>query len=120
MSGAQVISKVSHIHECIINELIANPTITQQELCAAFGYSVSWMNRLVNCDSFQARLAERRQEVMDPQIKARLKDKFETVTAQALATIQHKLDSPDSSADLALQSLGVLQQCMGVVAPQKK
>ena len=115
----QVISKVSHIHECIINEMIANPTISQQELCAVFGYSTSWMNRLVNSDSFQARLAERRQEVMDPQIRARLKDKLESVTLQALNSIEHKLNSPDSSADLALQSLGVIQQCLGVVAPKK-
>lgn len=118
--GNQTIYKVSHIHESIINEMIADPTQTQQELAEKFGYSCSWMSRLINSDSFQARLAERRQEVMDPSIKARLKDKLETVTMVALDSIQRKLESPEASAELALSSLGIIQQSLGLVNPPKK
>lgn len=120
MPGNQTIEKVSHIHECIINEMLADPLCTQKELCEKFSYSVGWMSRLINSDSFQARLAERRKEVMDPEIKARLKDKMESVVMQSLSTIQHKLNSPDASADLAMASLGVLQQGLGLVNPPKK
>lgn len=118
--GNQTIYKVSHIHESIINEMIADPTQTQQELAEKFGYSCSWMSRLINSDSFQARLAERRQEVMDPSIKARLKDKLETVTMVALDSIQRKLESPEASAELALSSLGIIQQSLGLINPPKK
>lgn len=119
-TGNQTIYKVSHIHECIINEMIADPTKSIAELAEIFGYSKSWMSRLTNSDSFQARLAERRQEVMDPSIRARLKDKLETVTMVALDSIQRKLESPEASADLALSSLGVIQQSLGIIAPPKK
>lgn len=119
-TGNQRIYKVSHIHECIINEMIADPTRTIAELAEIFGYSTSWMSRLTNSDSFQARLAERRQEVMDPSIRARLKDKLETVTMVALDSIQRKLESPETSAELALSSLGVIQQSLGLVKPPKK
>ena len=120
MAGAQTITKVSHIHECIINEMIANPTASQKDLCEIFGYSTGWMNRLINSDSFQARLAERRQELMDPEVRTRLNTKLKTVTMQALDQLQQKLSAPESSADLALQSLGVLQATLGVVNPSKK
>lgn len=119
-TGNQTVYKVSHIHECIINEMIADPTQTQIELAEKFGYSKNWMSRLINSDSFQARLAERRQEVMDPSIKARLKDKLETVTMVALDSIQRKLESPEASAELALSSLGVIQQSLGLINPPKK
>lgn len=119
-TGNQRIYKVSHIHECIINEMIADPTRTITELAEIFGYSTSWMSRLTNSDSFQARLAERRQEVMDPSIRARLKDKLETVTIVALDSIQRKLESPEASAEFAIASLGIVQQGLGLVKPPKK
>ena len=78
------------------------------------------MSRLTNSDSFQARLAERRQQLLDPDVKARLNDKMKSVTLQALATIQHKLNSPESSAELALSSLGVMQQSLGVLNAGKR
>lgn len=118
--GALTLHKVHHIHEMIINDMIADPTVLQTELCARFGYSIGWMNRLINSDSFQARLAERRQELLDPQIRMRLKEKMESVVIQSLNTIQHKLNGPEASADLAMASLGVVQAGLGLINPPKK
>lgn len=118
--GALTLEKVHHIHECIINEMIADPLVTQLELCAKFGYSKGWMCRLINSDSFQARLGERREKLLDPMLRAKLKDKLESVTMQSLATIQHKLNSADSSAEMALASLGMAQTGLGLLAGKGK
>jgi len=120
MPGNQGIEKVSHVHEMIINEMIANPLVTQAELCQQFGYKPSWMSRIIKSDAFQARLAQRRQEVMDPIIRQRLKAKLETVALQSISTIQRQLDSPEASADLALASLQMVQRSLGVIEPPKK
>ena len=120
MPGRQDIEKVSHIHEMIINEMIANPLVTQAELCAQFGYRPSWMSRIIRSDAFQARLAERRQAVMDPIIRQRLNDKLQSVALQSISTIQRQLDSPDASADMALSSLQMVQRALGVINPPKE
>lgn len=121
MAGAQSIEKVHHIHECIINDMIAEPTVTQQELCKRFGYSVGWMSRLINSDSFQARLAERRQELLDPALKDQLNRRLKAVVTQSLDTIQQRLNSgPADSAELALASLGIAGTALGVLNPPKR
>jgi hypothetical protein len=119
MSSKQTIDKVSHIHECIINEMLLNPAVTQQDLSMMFGYSVSWMSRLINSDSFQARLAERRRELIDPVLKVRLEDRLKSAVMQSTEQIQRRLDAGDN-ADLALQSLGVLTDALGALNPPKK
>jgi len=120
MTGATMIDKVSHIHECIINDMIAEPTVTQLELCERFGYSPGWMSRMINSDSFQARLAERRQELLDPGLKQQLNERLKAVVAQSVDSIQRKLNAPESSADLALASLGIAAQGLGVLNPPKR
>lgn len=120
MAGAQSIEKVSHIHECIINDMIAEPTVTQLQLCERFGYSPGWMSRLINSDSFQARLAQRRQELLDPGIRAQLNERLKAVVVQSMDSIQQKLNSSESSADLALASLGIAAQGLGVMNPPKR
>lgn len=119
MPGNQRVVKVSHIHECIINEMLLEPRITQVQLCEMFGYSPGWMTRLINSDSFQARLAERRQELIDPAIKARLNDRLKSVVMQSAEQIQRKLDAGDN-AQLALDSLGVFTEALGILNPGKK
>lgn len=119
MSGNQEIKKVSHIHECIINEMLLNPQITSKELCEQFGYSPSWMSRLMNSDSFEARLAERRRELVDPILAARLNDKLKAAVVQSVDHIQRQLNAGDN-ASLALQSLGVFAEAAGVLSTVKK
>jgi len=120
MAGAQKIDKVHHIHECIINDMIAEPTVTQLELCKRFGYTPGWMSRLINSDSFQARLAERRQELLDPDVKKKLNARLEAVVAQSMDHIQSRLNSSEANADLALASLGVAAAGLGVLNPPKR
>lgn len=120
MSGAQQIDKVSHIHECIINDMIAEPTVTQLELCERFGYTKGWMSRVINSDSFQARLAQRREDLLDPDLKKKLNQRLEAVVTQSMNHIQERLNSPEGSADLALASLGIAAAGLGVLNPPKR
>lgn len=102
----QAVVKTSFAHEPIIDLMIARPRIQQKELAEKFGYSVGWMCRLINSDAFQARLAERREALVDPGLARRLNARLEGLTLQAVDTLARKLDATDS-AELALESLGL-------------
>jgi len=112
--------KVSHIHECIINELCANPRITQLELSEMYGYTPTWMSRVLGSDSFKARLAERREELLRPDVRQRLNDRMQTVVMQSMDVVQKKLNSAEVSADMALKALGIASTAMNLTRPKVK
>ena len=114
------LQKVGHIHECIINELCANPRITQLELCNMFGYTPTWMSRVIGSDSFKARLAERREELLRPDVRQRLNDRMQTVVLQSMDVVQKKLNQPEVSAEMALQALGLASSAMNMTRPKVK
>lgn len=98
--------KVKFQHEAIIDVILRRPRIEQKELAEMFGYTRGWMSRLVNSDAFQARIAERRQQLTDPGIARRLNARVQSVTVQALDVVSRKLDATDS-AEFALEALGI-------------
>lgn len=102
----QAIKSTNFSHEAIIDVMIQRPRIQQKELAAMFNYSEGWMCRLINSDAFQARIAQRRSELVDPGLARRLNARLEGLTMQAVDTLSRKLDASDS-ADLALESLGL-------------
>ena len=114
------LQKVSHIHECIINDLCQNPRITQLELCEMYGFTPNWVSRVLSSDSFKARLAERREELMYPDIKARVNDRMQSVVLQSMDVVQKKLNSGEASAEMALKALGIASSAMNMTKPKVK
>ena len=101
------LGKIRYTHDAMIDLVIANPWISQNEIAERFGYSVPWVSIVFSSDAFKNRLEERRAEVVDPVIRASLKERFEALVTRSLEVLQAKLSKqPDQVSDaLALKTL---------------
>lgn len=106
------IKRVSYSHDAMIDAIIADPALSQNQLATMFGYSVPWVSRVIGSDSFQARLAQRKDQLIDPVLIATIEDKLKGLASQSLDIIAEKLQAtqnPDlavKAADLAVKALG--------------
>lgn len=106
------LQKVSYSHEAMIDILIHEPTITQNELAKRFGYSVSWVSIVMGSDAFQAALAKRRDDLLNPEIIASLEERFRGLASQSLQVIAEKLEKT-SNTDLAIKALEISSKALG-------
>lgn len=120
-SGRKQITKVRYSHEAMIDLLVANPGISQNQLAAHFGRSAAWISVLMATDMFKARLAERREELVDPAIRASIEERLDALVTRSQEVLLEKLSKPiDSIPDnLALRvlELGGKMKGMGEIPP---
>jgi hypothetical protein len=109
------IVKVSYTHDAMINLIIAQPAISQNEIAAHFGYTASWVSNIIQSDAFQARLAERVSELVDPQIRQSVELQYKGLVARSLEILAHKLNGPAHtiSDNLALRALDIAGRAAG-------
>lgn len=100
------LTKLTYTHDAMVDLIIQEPTVKHEELAEIFGYSSGWIGRVVNSDAFQARLAERKAQLVDPHLSRALNSRLKTVAIQSLGIISEKLNAEDSAA-FALEALGV-------------
>ena len=115
-SGARAgVSKLSYTHDSMVDHLIANPMISQGELGLIYGYSASWISQILASDAFQARLHERREEIVDPTVRATMKERFDALVLRSLEILQEKLNKPSDKVgdQLVLQTLGLASRAAG-------
>lgn len=98
------LQKVRYTHDAMIDEIVRNPTISQGQLAAFFGYSPSWISNIFASDAFQERLAARREEVIDPVLKMGLEERFRALTQKSLEILMEKLSKPQVSDTVALRA----------------
>lgn len=113
------IQKVRYTHDALVDIIVANPAVTQREMAATFGYTEAWMSIIINSDAFKERLAARKEEIVDPIIRATLEDKFRAVADVAARTILEKL-AVTGDAKLAVRALEITSRALGygAKAPQ--
>lgn len=102
--SAKILKKVRYTHDAMIDQIISNPGISEKELAEIFGYSVQWVNRLLCSDAFQARLALRKEEVIDPKLTATVEERLRGLAMQSMDVIQEKL-AATKDPKIALQAL---------------
>ncbi len=73
---AHELQKVRYVHEAMIDTILAQPSILQKELAAKFGYSAIAIGYIVRSDAFKERLAQRKEELVDPLITCAVEDQF--------------------------------------------
>ena len=117
-SAANAIARVKYSHDAMIDLLIANPAISQNEIAATFGYTVPWVSRIMNSDAFQARLALRKEELLDPVIVASIEEKFRALASKSHDVVLDKL-SVSNSAELGLKALEISAKALGYGARQQ-
>ena len=86
------IARVRYTHDAVIDEILVNPSISQNELAKIFGFSAGWMSIVINSDSFQERLAERKAMLTDPKIIASINERLDAIAAivwERIATDLH-------------------------------
>jgi hypothetical protein len=96
------VAKVRYTHDAMIDLIVANPAISQNEIAATFGYTPSWISTVFASDAFQVRLAERKTELVDPEIQASIDERFRALVLQSMEVLRRKLESPSVDGELAL------------------
>lgn len=91
MTTPDAIAKINYSHDAMVDMIIANPGITQNALAAHFGYTAPWVSMIVNSDAFRERLAERKDDVVDPVLRMTLEERIRGAVDISLQVIQQKL-----------------------------
>lgn len=106
------LQRVHYTHEAMIDILIAEPTITQNELAERFGRTRGWISIIMGSDAFQAALAKRRDDLLNPEIIASLEERYRGLADQSLQILAKKLETTENT-DLALKSLEIAGKALG-------
>ena len=117
-SAAGAIQRVKYTHDALIDMIIANPAVSQGQLAAQFGYTQGWLSRVMNSDAFQARLAARKMEVVDPQLVLSIDEKLRALASKSLDVVLDKL-SVTQNPDTALKALEITSKALGYGARQQ-
>lgn len=118
------IQKVSYTHDAMIDLIIAHPMMSQGERASHFGYTQAWVSIIESSDAFRARLEARKEELVDPTIRATIEERFRALATKSLEVLQKKLESPNVSDNLAIQAASLAAKSLGLgqgekpVAPQ--
>lgn len=120
--AARGIQKVAYTHDAMIDLIIANPSISQNQIAAHFGYTASWISQIISSDAFQSRLAERRNEIVDPAIRATVEEQFKGIVYRSLDILRTKLARPADQVpdNLALRSLDLASRALGFGARDRE
>lgn len=111
-AGRPQIEKVRYTHDAMIDLLITNPFISQNQIANHFGYTASWVCTIIASDAFQARLALRKDELVDPSIRATIEEKFKALVHQSMEVLRKKLEVSPTD-ELALGVLNGAAKALG-------
>ena len=114
--------KMRYSHQAMVDLILEDPTLQQNQIAAYFGRTPAWISTIFTSDAFKARLEARRAEIVDPDLRLSLRERFEALATQSLKVLQEKIcrpadQVPDSlalrGAEIGMKALG-----LGVMAPQ--
>jgi len=91
--------------------LLTNPEVTHRELAQMFGFaSRPWVSEIIASEVFQAELARRRRELMQP-----IEERLRTLLSRSLEVMQAKLDRPAEAVPdpVALRAFEVSAKALG-------
>ena len=105
---------LTYTHEAMIDLILQEPTVTPTELATLFGHSKAWISCILSADSFRARLAERKGQLLDPYIAQSLNERMKSVAIRAIDIVEEKLMS-ERSASYAIDALGLAATSMNAM-----
>lgn len=116
--GRTVIGKVNYSHDTIIDLILADPMINQTQIAKITGYTNSWLSIMINSPAFQMRLAERKGELIDPQIMASFEDKLRNLATMSAEVLETEM-ARAPTFERAIKVLGVTAKSLGYGAAQR-
>lgn len=118
-SAEGAIKRLRFTHDAMCDILIENPAVTNRQLASSFGYSEQWISRVLCSDVFQARLAARKEKLVDPILVAGVEERLRGLAMMSADIIAEKLEA-SRSPDLAIKALGLTTQALGYGARQER
>lgn len=106
--------RIRYRHEALIDLIIAHPEWDQNHYAAHFGLTPSWLSNIMASDAFQAAMAARREEIVDPELKATIEERFRALAIQSLQVLQKKLSAPNVSDNVALRAAELGAKALGI------
>jgi len=90
------IKRVSWKHDDMIDVILQRSgsleKFTQGDLAKEFGVTEAWMSCIINSDSFQARLAERKAEIVDPLIRGDMEEAIKGLVTRSVGILRERLE----------------------------
>lgn len=110
------IKKVRYSHDAMIDLIVENPWISQNEIAAVFGYTAPWVSLIFSSDAFKERLTQRKEELIDPTIRASIEERLRSVVNRSLEVLAEKLSKPAGSVpdNLALRAAEMGAKALGL------
>lgn len=110
------IQKVRYTHEAMIEMIITNPAVSQGELARTFGFSDAWISTVINSDAFQAKLALVKEELINPELRIQLNERFRALATRSVQVLMEKLSKPvDQVSDqIALRAAELGAKALGL------
>lgn len=108
------IQKVRYSHDAMIDLIIQQPSVSQNSLAEVFGYTPPWVSQVMSSDAFKARLEARKEELVDPQIRLTLNEKFNALVSRSLDVLQEKLSQHQVDPAIALQAAALGAKALGL------
>jgi hypothetical protein len=96
----------------MIDLVVANPAISQNEIAAHFGFTPGWVSQVFNSDAFKNRLAERKEELIDPVLKASIEEKLNALADKSIQVLLEKLHQTQNM-NVAIRALDVTTRALG-------
>lgn len=106
------IAKTSYSHDALIDIILANPAITQNELAQQLGYTPGWVSQVIGSDAFQAALAQRKEQIVDPLLRGAVEESFKGLVLQSMQKLREKLEA-NPSDQLVLETFKNASRALG-------
>lgn len=87
-----------------------------------FGYTASWISTVVVSDIFQAKLAARRELLVDPELRTSVRTQFKGLLERSMEILRYKMDRPAAEVpdQLAVQVAKLAGQSLGFGVKETK
>lgn len=112
MEKPPVIAKLNYSHTAMIDEIIRNPHISQGALAGLFGYTAGWISQVIATDAFQAAMHARKEEIIDPVLRATVDERLKGLVLQSIDKLMVKMEG-NPSDDLTLGVLTAATKALG-------
>lgn len=108
------LKRCSYTHDSMIDLIIEHPEYTQEQIAAHYGYTPPWISNILASEAFQSKMASRREQIIDPELKATIKERFEALVIRSLTVLQNKLAQPVVSDTVAIRCAELGAKALGV------
>lgn len=109
------VQETQAVHVAIADCMLANPQLSIAGLARMLGYSPAWVRTIARSELFQAYLAKRKGDLVDPLVTRSMENKIKDVIDASLDIVEDKLAvGGEGALQLAVKMLETLPKAAGM------